>query len=94
MNRLTLESDLGIESVDALKHTLMPLVAEHDVIVLDASGVDRIHSAALQTLCAFALERRAAGRALRYDGVAPEFADAARLLALDVPLGLAAGGVS
>jgi anti-anti-sigma regulatory factor len=91
MNRLTLGPDLGIESVDMLKTTLMPLVAANDDVVLDAAGVDRIHSAALQTLCAFALERRAAGRPLRYDGVAPDFAEAARLLALGEPLGLDAG---
>ena len=91
MNRLTLGPDLGIESVDTLKHALLPLIAAHDDVVLDAGRIDRIHGAALQTLCAFALERRAAGRTLRYDGVAPDFADAARLLALDEPLGLAPG---
>ena len=58
---IRLGAELGIESVRTL-HGELAGHFEDASIVLDASAVERIHAAALQVLCLFFRDRRAAGR--------------------------------
>ncbi|WNH51907.1 STAS domain-containing protein [Stenotrophomonas oahuensis] len=88
MSTVALGDDLGIENSTELKTRLAPLVDQEGDLTLDASQVGRIHTAAMQVLCAFVDTRRQAGYATGFDGCTPTFRDAARLLGLTQALGL------
>ncbi len=90
MSTVALGDDLGIENSTELKTRLAPLVEQAGDLTLDASQVGRIHTAAMQVLCAFVDARRQAGHATGFDGCTPTFRDAARLLGLTQALGLEA----
>ena len=51
---------------------------------MHASQVGRVHTAAIQVLCAFVLARRQAGHATVFDDATDTFRDAARLLAAGI----------
>jgi len=88
MSTVALGDDLGIENSTELKTRLAPLVDQEGDLTLDASQVGRIHTAAMQVLCAFVDARRQAGHATGFNGCTPTFRDAARLLGLTQALGL------
>ena len=88
MSTLALGGDLGIETSTELKTRLAPLVDQAGELTLDASEVSRIHTAAMQVLCAFVDARRQAGHPTGFDGCTATFRDAARLLGLTQALGL------
>ncbi len=89
MSTVDLGEDLGIETSTELKNRLAPLLAAADLLTLDASRVGRIHTAAMQVLCAFMQARHAAGLQTQVSGSTPTFTDAARLLGISQVLGLA-----
>lgn len=89
MSTVDLGEDLGIESSTELKNRLAPLLAAADLLTLDASRVGRIHTAAMQVLCAFVQARRGAGLQTEFSGSTATFTDAARLLGVTQALGLA-----
>lgn len=60
MSTVALGGDLGIETSTELKTRLAPLVDQAGDLTLDASQVSRIHTAAMQVLCAFVDARRQA----------------------------------
>jgi anti-anti-sigma regulatory factor len=88
MSTVELGEDLGIESTTELKNRLAPLVAQAGELILDASQVARIHTAAVQVLCAFVQARREAGLGTGFHGCTATFSDAARLLGVTQALGL------
>ncbi|MBB5016618.1 STAS domain-containing protein [Rehaibacterium terrae] len=88
MPAIALASDLGIEQSAELKAALAPHLASKRPVVVDGAGVQRIHSASLQLLCAFCRDRQAAGRKTRLENPSPALRDAARILALTSVLGL------
>ncbi len=90
MSTVTLPQDLGIESTSELKQQLADQLGLAGELRVDASQVGRIHTAALQVLCAFALARRQNGLVTVFDNASPTFRDAARLLGVLPALGLEA----
>lgn len=89
MSTVELGGDLGIESTTELKNRLAPpLVEQAGELTLDASQVARIHTAAVQVLCAFVQARREAGLGTGFHGCTATFRDAARLLGVTQALGL------
>lgn len=92
MSSIRLASDLGIEQSAELKAALAPHLASKRVVAIDAGGVERVHSASLQVLCAFWRDRQKAGRNTRLDNASPALRDAAQILALSSFLGLNASG--
>ncbi len=88
MSTVDLGEDLGIESSTELKNRLAPLLAAAGPLTLDASHVGRIHTAAMQVLCAFVQARRSAGLQTGFHGCTATFNDAARLLGISQALGL------
>ena len=60
MSTVELGGDLGIESTTELKNRLAPSWTRLARLTLDASQVARIHTAAVQVLCAFVQARREA----------------------------------
>ncbi len=73
----------------ALKSALLDLLADRRPVTIDARSVERIDTAALQVLCAFVRDRKAAGGAVLWAGGTENFCEAVRLLGLrkiiDVP---------
>ena len=88
MSAVALGEDLGIETAADLMHTLSPLVAQPEPLVLDAGEVRRVHTAAMQVLCAFFRSRAEHGRSTELASCSEPLRDAARLLGLGGTLGL------
>lgn len=91
MSTVPLGEDLGIETCAELKERLAPFLSQQDV-VLDGGSVQRVHTAALQVLCAFFRTRADAGQHTRLDDCSDALRDAARLLGLSASLGLTTPG--
>lgn len=83
-----LDADLGIEHADALKDQLMEKLAANEAILIDGAAVERLHSAALQVLCAFVRDRRSAGLDVRWADTSECLRDAAQVLGIDRMLGM------
>ncbi|MCW4455177.1 STAS domain-containing protein [Flavobacterium sp. MXW15] len=90
MSTVALGQDLGIETSTELKQQLAPYLEHAGALRVDASQVGRIHTAAVQVLCAFVDARRKAGHDTGFDGCTDTFRDAARLLGVTQALGLEA----
>ena len=89
MSTVALAQDLGIVFTSELKQDLSAHLAQAGELRVDASQVGRVHTAAIQVLCAFVLARRQAGTDTVFDNPTATFRDAARLLGLAPQLGLA-----
>jgi len=88
MNRLSLQSDLGIEHVAELQAALLPHLDDDAPLQLAGDQVQRVHAAGLQLLHAFIRDRASAGRSTVVTLASPTLADAARALALTASLGV------
>ncbi|MGY0558904.1 MULTISPECIES: STAS domain-containing protein [unclassified Lysobacter] len=90
MNEISLQPDLGIEHVEALRATLAPLLNRAGMLALTGDRVERVHTAGLQLLHAFIRDRANAGHGTTITLASPALMDAARVLALTDMLGLGA----
>jgi len=88
MNTVILAGDLGIGSASALHQQLLTCLHHNDPVVLDAHQVSRIHTAAIQVLCAFVQARQAAGRSTSITHASDVLKEAAQLLDVSALLGL------
>ena len=93
MNQLSLQSDLGIESVADLQAALQPHLDDDAPLALAGDRVERVHAAGLQLLHAFVRDRAASGRQTTVTLASPTLAAAARLAALAISLGVDASPV-
>jgi anti-anti-sigma regulatory factor len=73
----------------ALKSALLDLLMDQLPVTFDVRAVERIDTAALQVLCAFVRDRKAAGGKVLWVGYTESFCEAIRLLGLqqllDIP---------
>ena len=88
MYELPLQTDLGIESVEALHTALQPHLEDDQPLALAGDRVERVHAAGLQLLHAFVRDRAACGRQTRITSASATLATAARQLALAISLGI------
>lgn len=88
MSAIAIGPDLGIEAAADLKALLLPHLESKRSVSIDASAVERVHSASLQLLFAFVRDRDQAGRKTSIDGATKPLLDAARLLGMSAALGL------
>ena len=88
MPPLSLQPDLGIESVADLQAVLQPHLSCDEPVALEGDRVERVHAAALQMLHAFVRDRAARGHATFVTHASPTLAAAARQLGLAVSLGV------
>jgi anti-anti-sigma regulatory factor len=88
---LALPAECAIASAPSLRASLLKRLADPANVQIDASAVQRIDTASLQVLGAFAHDRRAAGRASEWRGVPAGMTDVARLLGLTSILGFDTG---
>lgn len=91
MTAIHIGAQLGIESVAALREDLLPHLRTKRAVTVGIERIDRLHSAALQVLCAFVRDRAQAKGSTRIEAPA-ELRDAARLLGVADALGLTADG--
>ena len=91
---LALPAECLIANAAVLREQLIAVLEEAGAVTLNVSAVERIDTACLQLLAAFATERRAASRPVVWCGVTASLAERARLLDLDASLGLPAQGAS
>jgi phospholipid transport system transporter-binding protein len=89
---LTLPQDCTIPAARALKALLVQQLDAAEV-VLDASAVERVDTAGLQLLAAFARDRLQAGHATNWQGAEAQIRPAADLLGLTEMLALEAPAV-
>ena len=87
MNTVSLGEDLGIEASTELKERLAAHL-DDPAVALDGGAVRRVHTAALQVLCAFFRSRGELGHHTELAPCSEALRDAARLLGLSAPLGL------
>ena len=85
---LFLAAECTVAAADSLKSELTRRLDEAAPVILDASAVQRIDTAALQLLAAFVRDRRTAGRAVEWHGRAAALDSAAALLGLNAMLEL------
>lgn len=78
--QLRLPANLGIEQVAELHAQLGPLLSEARPVVIDAAGVETLHSAALQLFCLFCRDRSAVGREVVFARPSAALRSAAALL--------------
>ena len=88
MSTVSLGEDLGIEASADLKQRLAAHLDE-PAVSLDGGAVRRVHTAAMQVLCAFFRSRGDQGHRTELAGCSDVLRDAARLLGLSGQLGLA-----
>lgn len=80
--RLPLEAVLDVSRARMLHTRLSELLSARSPVVLDASGVERLDAAAVQTLYAFCCAARERGIALQWGSPSPALHQAAGLLGL------------
>ena len=85
---VVLECSHSIRTITALRETLAQVHGEASAVVVDASKVESIDTAALQLLVAFAKSRREQSRAVDWQKPSSVFCETATLLNLNEPLGI------
>lgn len=85
---IRLPADLGIEHASALQETLLAQSGSAKPVTLDASDIQRIHTAALQLFCMFCSDRRRAGRETHWREPSAALRSAAALLGATTLLAL------
>jgi len=82
MSPILLSADLGIETAVDLHRQLMPSLDRAQPVLLDASQVQRLHTASLQIVCALFMSRQRAGLETRWTAVSDILRDAVNQLGL------------
>lgn len=86
---LKLARDLGIDHVAGLRDELANRLGEAGTVKIDASDVERIHTAALQLFCLFCRDRRRDGHDVEFLHPSESLRNAAALLGATTLLQLA-----
>ena len=86
---IRLDANLCIEQAATLHDTLKQRVDDADLVQIDASELQRIHTAALQLFCLFCRDRRSAGRGVEFLNPSESLRNAAALLGATTLLQLA-----
>lgn len=87
---VALPASCTLRDTIAMKAMLLPQLDATSAVTLDAAGVERIDTAALQVLAAFVRARRQRDAAVEWRGLNRTVANAAGLLGLAAQLGLPA----
>jgi phospholipid transport system transporter-binding protein len=87
---IALRAECLIGTVDELRAELSSQLTLEGSVTIDAAAVERIDTASMQLLAAFARDRRAAGLSVEWAAVPATVAEAATLLNLTHALGLPA----
>ncbi len=86
---VTLEAGCTLHEAIELQFLLLTTKCASDTVIVDGALVERVDTAGLQLLVAFALDQARAGRSLRWSGASDLLVRSSRRLGLDTVLGLA-----
>lgn len=85
---VVLASNCSVKDAGAFKQSLVAVVDEAASVTFDVRSVERVDTATIQLLYAFAKERQAHQRAFSWLGESPALIEAARLLGVSAVLAL------
>jgi ABC-type transporter Mla MlaB component len=88
---IVLAANCSVKDAASLKTSLCALANESAAVTLDASAVERVDTATMQLLCAFARDRNARKQSIVWRGQSQALHDAIRLLGVGSLLGFDAG---
>lgn len=91
---VTLNANCTIKDAAALKQSLCAVVNNDTPVTIDVRGVERIDTASIQVLCAFAKQRIAAAHGIVWLGVTDALREAVNLLGVRDMLKLPEGGAA
>ena len=86
-----LQSSCTVRDSVALREQLLQLIDDPQPVTLDLRAVERVDTAAMQVLCAFARDRSAAGHPVNWLGAPETFVEAVSLLGMSQSLGITVG---
>lgn len=89
--RITLAADCTLREAAALKAQLITTISPTDAVLIDGGAVERIDTAGLQLLVAFAQREHAAGRRLQWQAASDALRSAGARLGLLGALSLSGG---
>jgi ABC-type transporter Mla MlaB component len=87
---IVLAANCSVKDAASLKTSLCAVANESAAVTLDASAVERVDTATMQLLCAFARDRNARKQSIVWRGQSQALHDAIRLLGVGSLLGVAA----
>ena len=90
--RLALAADCTLREAATLKAQLIATISPTDTVLIEGGAVERIDTAGLQLLVAFAQREQAAGRRLQWQSASDELRNASARLGLLDALSLSASG--
>lgn len=91
---VVLGSNCSVKDAAALKSSLCAFANHGDAVTLDVSAVERVDTATMQLLCAFARDRSGRNQSVAWRGESAALQDAVRLLGVGALLGLETKGVA
>jgi len=93
---IVLAANCSVKDSTSLKNSLCALANESAAVTVDASAVERVDTATMQLLCAFARDRGARKQSIVWRGQSQALNDAVRLLGISALMGFdaAAGAVA
>jgi ABC-type transporter Mla MlaB component len=84
---IVLSANCSVKDSTSLKNSLCALANESAVVTVDASAVERVDTATMQLLCAFARDRSARKQSIVWRGQSQALNDAVRLLGIAALMG-------
>lgn len=84
---VVLAANCSVKDAATLKTSLCAVSAESAAVTLDASAVERVDTATMQLLCAFARDRNSRNQSIVWRGKSQALHDAVRLLGVAALLG-------
>ena len=83
-----LQVNCSVRDAAEFRRSLLDVIASETPVIIDATQLERIDTAALQVLAAFVRDRRAQGRGVTWVHVNEVLSEAARTLGLFASLGI------
>jgi ABC-type transporter Mla MlaB component len=91
---VVLAANCSVKDAAALKTSLCAIASEGTDVTLDVSAVERVDTATMQLLCAFARDRIGRKQNVTWRGESQALRDAVRLLGVGALLGFESNGVA
>ncbi|MDY6946280.1 MAG: STAS domain-containing protein [Pseudomonadota bacterium] len=91
---VVLAANCSVKDAAALKISLCAVASEDTAVTVDVSAVERVDTATLQLLCAFARDRIGRKQKVTWRGESQALRDAVRLLGVGALLGFESNGVA
>lgn len=91
---VVLAANCSVKDAAVLKTSLCALARQSTPVTVDVSAVERVDTATMQLLCAFARDRSGRNQSIAWRGESQALKNAVRLLGVDALLGFDSKGVA